>query len=56
MILNDKLYVPVSNIATVSEPCIGKSALWLEIAVIAGNISVTFRIIVADIVMLTASG
>ena len=56
MILNDQLYIPVSNISAVSEPCIGKSALRLEIAVIAGNISVTFRIIVADVVMLTASG
>ena len=56
MIFNDKLDISVSNIPAVTQPRVCYSSLWLKIAVIAGNVCVTFGIIVADIVVGTAAG
>ena len=56
MILNDKLDIAVCDISAVTQPRVCYSPLWLEITVIARNVSVTFGIFVADIVMRAAAG
>ena len=56
MILNYQLDIAVCDISAVTQPRVRYSPLWLEIAVIAGNVGITFGIIVADIVVGAAAG